>query len=74
VSWSISNSLDTESCIRTLEKAIDGHGIPDIINSDQGSQFTSEAWINALQSRGILISMTGKGRSNMVILKGFGEH
>ena len=31
VSWSISNSLDTESCIRTLEKAIDSHGIPDII-------------------------------------------
>jgi putative transposase len=64
VSWSISNSLDTESCIRTLEKAIDSHGIPDIINSDQGCQFTSQAWCNALHSRSILISMSGRGRSN----------
>lgn len=64
VSWSISNSLDTESCIRTLEKAIDSHGIPDIINSDQGCQFTSQVWCNALHSRSILISMSGRGRSN----------
>lgn len=64
VGWSISNSLDTESCLRTLEKAIDGHGMPDIINSDQGSQFTSGAWGDALRDRGIIISMSGKGRSN----------
>ena len=64
VSWSISNSLDTESCIRTLEKAIDSHGIPDIINSDQGCQFASQVWCNALHSRSILISMSGRGRSN----------
>jgi putative transposase len=34
VGWSLSNSLDTEACLRTLEKAIEGHGLPDIINSD----------------------------------------
>lgn len=62
--WSLSNSLDTEACIRTLEKAITSHGLPDIINSDQGSQFTSQEWVNAVHGKGILISMSGKGRSN----------
>jgi putative transposase len=42
VGWSLSNSLDTEACLRTLEKAIKSHGTPEIINSDQGSQFTSQ--------------------------------
>lgn len=64
VGWSLSNSLDVESCIRSLEKAIADNGIPDIVNSDQGSQFTCGLWINALGSSGILISMSGKGRSN----------
>ena len=64
VGWSLSNSLDTEACLRTLEKAIESHGLPDIINSDQGSQFTSQVWVNAVQGKGILISMSGRGRSN----------
>jgi putative transposase len=64
VGWSLSNSLDTETCLRTLERAISTYGVPDMINSDQGCQFTSEAWIQALESQGILISMSGKGRSN----------
>lgn len=64
VGWSLSNSLDVEACLRSLERAIMDHGTPDLINSDQGSQFTGEAWVNALQSSGILISMSGKGRSN----------
>jgi putative transposase len=64
VGWSLSNSLDTEACLRTLEKAIESHGLPDIINSDQGSQFTSQEWVNAVQGKGILISMSGRGRSN----------
>lgn len=64
VGWSLSNSLDTESCLRALENAIVGHGIPEIINSDQGSQFTSHDWTEALTSKGILISMSGSGRSN----------
>ena len=62
--WTLSNNLDTESCLRSLEKAIDVHGIPAIINTDQGSQFTSGAWGDALRDRGIIISMSGKGRSN----------
>ena len=64
VGWSLSNSLDTEACLRTLERAIESHGLPDIINSDQGSQFTSQVWVNAEQGKGILISMSGRGRSN----------
>ena len=64
VGWSLSNSLDTEACLRTLEKAIESHGLPDIINSDQGSQFTSQVWVNVVQGKGILISMSGRGRSN----------
>ena len=50
VGWSLSNSLDTESCLRTLEKAIESHGLPDIVNSDQGSQITSQVWVNVVQT------------------------
>jgi putative transposase len=64
VGWSLSNSLDTEGCLRALENAIVVHGIPEMINSDQGSQFTSHDWTQALASKGILISMSGQGRSN----------
>lgn len=64
VGWSLSNSLDTESCLRAFEGAILTHGTPEIINSDQGSQFTSHDWTQALASKGILISMSGSGRSN----------
>lgn len=64
IGWSLSNSLDTESCLRALENAIVAHGIPGIINSDQDRQFTSHDWTQALTSKGILISMSGSGRSN----------
>lgn len=64
VGWSLSNSLDTESCLRALENAIVIYGIPGIIHSDQGSQCTSHDWTQALTSKGILISMSGSGRSN----------
>lgn len=64
VGWSLSNSLDTESCLRALENAIVVHGVPEMINSDQGSQFTSHDWTQALTSKGVLVSMSGSGRSN----------
>lgn len=64
VGWSLSNTLDTASCLMALERAIWDHGVPEIINSDQGSQFTSQAWIQKMQSLGIHISMSGSGRSN----------
>lgn len=61
VSWSLSNSLDTSFCIDAFNNALI-IATPTIINSDQGSQFTSEDWINALEKNKIQISMTGKGR------------
>lgn len=59
--WELSISLDTASCLEALNTALKHH-TPDIINSDQGCQFTSEDWVNTLQQHGILISMDGKGR------------
>lgn len=61
VSWETSISLDKEMVINTLEKAFNIN-IPDILNSDQGSQMTSADYINLLKSKGIKISMDGRGR------------
>ena len=63
VSWSLSNTLDTAFCMDALKRAL-LNGKPDIINSDQGCQFTSDEWVHYLQEQGIQISMTGKGRCN----------
>jgi putative transposase len=64
VAWRLSNDLCVEACCETLVDGIEKHGCPEIINSDQGSQFTSEIWVKLLKDEGILISMTGQGRSN----------
>jgi putative transposase len=61
VGWSLSNTLDTEFCLEALKSAL-RFETPEIINSDQGCQFTSEDWIEFLREWGIRISMTGKGR------------
>lgn len=61
VSWRLSNTLDTHFCLEALEAAF-SQGSPEIFNTDQGSQFTSEAFTNALLERGVKISMDGKGR------------
>ena len=63
VGWGISNSLEAESSHRVLKEAIDRYGKPEIINSDQGSQFTCNEWINYLEANDIKISMDGKGRA-----------
>ena len=63
LSWRISNTLDNWFCIRALEEALLKYGQPEIFNSDQGSQFTSEDFIKTLEDRGIDISMDGKGRA-----------
>jgi len=60
--YRLSNSLCTESCKSALEDAIFKYGVPKIVNSDQGSQFTSESWVKTLAHYKIKISMTGKGR------------
>jgi len=62
LSWRLSNSMDTDFCIDALEEALSRHGTPDIFNTDQGAQFTSEAFTDVLKEAGIDISMDGKGR------------
>jgi putative transposase len=63
VGWNVFNSLDAENSLVVLKHAIDQHGKPEIINSDQGSQFTCALWTEYLESENILISMDGKGRA-----------
>lgn len=62
LSWRLSNTLDTSFCLDALEEAIEKFGCPDIFNSDQGSQFTSEAFTGKLKEHDIRISMDGRGR------------
>jgi putative transposase len=62
LSWRFSNTLDTSFCLEALEEAIARYGCPEIFNTDQGSQFTSDDFTSALSSRGIRISMDGRGR------------
>jgi len=62
VGYRLSNNLCTENCKSALEDAIVKYGSPEILNSDQGSQFTSESWIKTLSYHKIKVSMTGKGR------------
>lgn len=61
LSWRLSNTQDTHFCTEALEEAFT-HGCPEIFNTDQGSQFTSEAFTSVLIERGVKISMDGKGR------------
>lgn len=63
VGWGISNSLEAKSIHEVLKEAIRQYGKPEIINSDQGSQFSCKEWIKYLEENGIKISMDGKGRA-----------
>lgn len=63
VNWSISNTMSAEWCCEVLEEAIKVHGKPEIHNSDQGSQFTSELFTGCLKEHDVQISMDGKGRA-----------
>lgn len=62
LSWEVSNTMDDSFCISALERAIRLHGQPDIFNTDQGSQFTSNNFTRVLKDNHIKISMDGKGR------------
>lgn len=63
LSWRISNSMEATFCVDCLEEALRTHGKPEIFNSDQGSQFTSDAFTSVLKREGIVISMDGRGRA-----------
>ena len=62
VGWSLSNSLSARNCISLVEQCVKEHGKPEIINSDQGVQYTCSDWEATLNRLGIQISMDGKGR------------
>lgn len=62
LSWRLSNTLDTRFCVEALKEALFKYGAPRIFNSDQGCQFTSEAFTSVLNAWDIKISMDGKGR------------
>lgn len=63
LAWRMSNTLDSSFCIDALEDALSRFGCPEIFNTDQGSQFTSDAFTGVLKAHGIKISMDGKGRA-----------
>lgn len=64
LAWRLSNTMDSSFCVSCLQEAFSKYGTPEIFNTDQGSQFTSEAFINAVREYpGIRISMDGRGRA-----------
>lgn len=64
LSWRLSNSMEADFCVECLTEALQRYGIPEIVNTDQGSQFTGDKWINVLKAAGnIKISMDGRGRA-----------
>ena len=63
VNWSISNTMTADWCRGVVAEAIEINGKPEIMNSDQGSQFTSDEYIKLLEEEEIAISMDGKGRA-----------
>ena len=69
LSWRLSITMDTAFCIEAVEEALERHGKPEIFNTDQGSQFTSEAFTGLLKNNGIAISMDGRGswRDNVFV-------
>ena len=69
LAWRLSNTLTADPCVEALEEAILKYGPPEIISTDQGSQFTSSAFISVLEQNGIQISMDGKGcwRDNVFV-------
>jgi len=62
LAFRLSNTLTADFCVEALQEALATHGAPEIFNTDQGSQFTSEEWTNVMDQAGVTISMDGKGR------------
>jgi putative transposase len=62
LSWRLSNSMETSFCLDALNEAMERFGRPEIFNTDQGSQFTADAFTKVLRNAGVTISMDGRGR------------
>jgi putative transposase len=63
LSWRLSNTLTTEFCLEAVQEAFDKYGTPEIFNTDQGSQYTSNDFIELLKNHEVRISMDGRGRA-----------
>src|SRR5690606_3591616 len=63
LSWKLSNTLFSDFCVEALEDAVKKYGRPEILNTDQGSQFSSDTFTCAVSEKGIQLSMDGKGRA-----------
>ena len=63
INLSLSNTMSSEWCAEVVAETIKEHGVPEIFNTDQGSQFTSDVFINTLLANDIKISIDGKGRA-----------
>jgi putative transposase len=61
IAWRLSNTLDGSFCLEMLDEAL-GRGRPEVFNTDQGVQFTAQAWVQRLESAGVAVSMDGRGR------------
>ena len=75
LSWKLSTTLDKAFCIEVVNQALEAHGAPEIFNTDQGCQYTSAEFTQNLTSRGIKVSMDGKGRArdNIMIERFWGS-
>jgi len=62
LAWRVSKTLETEACLAALDEALTRYGVPEMFNTDQGAQYTSEAFTTVLKAHGVQISMDGKGR------------
>ncbi len=62
LSWRVSNTMDSDFCVEALEEALSRYGTPGIFNTDQGAQFTADAFTRVLKDHDVTISMDGKGR------------
>lgn len=69
LAWRVSNTLTADFCVEAVEEAIARYGKPEIFNTDQGTQFTSDAFTTLLQDHGVAISMDGRGcwRDNVFV-------
>jgi putative transposase len=74
LSWRLSTTLDNAFCVEALKEALERYSCPEIFNSDQGCQFTSDNFTSILLEKNIKISMDGKGRAlDLFLSKDFGE-
>jgi putative transposase len=62
LAWRLSIGMETDFCVEAFSEAMARHGRPEIFNTDQGVQFTSAAFVDELETRGVRVSMDGKGR------------